>query len=111
MLLHRRKIAIVMQQRAATLDAKRADDDVVRLADRYSHISETTIVPRGARREIGVEERHDFEAAQAAFDARRVKVVPRALKNFEQNEIADKDRLRGHRNFEFHSRRRQEPRR
>ena len=101
MFLHGGKIAVVMQQRTAPLDAKRADDDVVRLADRYSHISETTIVPRRARCEIGVEQRHNFEPAQAAFDARRVKVVARALKNFEQNEIADKDRLRDHRSFEF----------
>jgi hypothetical protein len=36
MLLHRRKVAIVMQQRTASLDAKGANDDVVRLADRDS---------------------------------------------------------------------------
>ena len=63
-----------------------------------------TIVSRGARREIAVEEGHDLEAAQTALDARRVKLVPRALKNFEQNEIADKDRLGCHRGSEFRGR-------
>src|SRR5580704_15249909 len=101
MLLHGHKIAIVVQQRAAAFNAKRADNDVVRFADRYSHIPETTIVPRGARGEIGVEERHDLEAAQAALDTRRGKLIASALKNFKQNEIANKDRLEGHRSFEF----------
>jgi hypothetical protein len=111
MLLHGHKIAIVVQQRAAAFNAKRADNDVVRFADRYSHIPETTIVPRGARGEIGVEERHDLEAAQAALDTRRGKLIASALKNFKQNEIANKDRLEGHRSFEFRGRRRQSPRR
>src|ERR1700722_5305631 len=109
MLLHSHKITIVVQQRASALNAKRADNDVVRFADRYSHIPETTIVPRGPRGEIVVEERHDLEAPQAAFDARRVRLVASALKNFKQNEVANKDRLEGHRSFKFRGRRRQRP--
>ena len=42
-----------------------------------------TIVSRGAWREIAVEKRHDLEPAQTALDACRVKLIPRALKNFE----------------------------
>ena len=107
MLLHGHKIAIVVQQRASAFNAKRADNDVVRFADRYSHIPEATIVPRGARGEIGVEERHDLEAAQAALDTRRGKLIASALKNLKQNEVANKDRFGRHRSFEFRGRRRQ----
>jgi hypothetical protein len=104
MLPHRREIAIVMQKRAAAFDAKGADDDVIRFADRYALISQRAIVSRDARREITVEKGYDLEAAQTALDARRVKFIPRALKNFEQNEIADKDQLICHRGPEFRGR-------
>src|SRR6516162_7796632 len=109
MLLHRRKIAVVVQQRTATFDAKRADDDVGGLADRYAHVSQPAIVPGGARREIGVQERHHIEAAQAPFDARRVKFVAGALKNFKQDEVADKDPFAAGGSLELGGSRRQQP--
>jgi hypothetical protein len=39
------------------LDAKRADDDVGSFADRDAEFSQLSIVPRGARSQIGVQER------------------------------------------------------
>ena len=52
---------------------------------------------------------HDLEAAQAAFDTRRMQLIASALKNFKQDEVANKDRLGSHRSFEFRGRRRQRP--
>ncbi len=46
-------------------------------------------------------QRHNLEVAQAAFYACRVSFVPRALKDFEQNVIADQDRLATNRCFEL----------
>ena len=71
MLFHGHKIAIVVQQCAAAFNAKRADNDVVRLVDLYAHISQPAIVPRRARGKVCDEERHDLEAAQGALDVRR----------------------------------------
>ena len=104
MLLHRSKIAVVMQQGAATLDAKRRDDDVRGLANRDAEVSQLAIIPGGSWGEIGVEKRHEIEAAQAAFDARRMSFVPGALKDFEQNEVADQYRLAAGRSFELDGR-------
>ena len=83
MLLHRHEVAIVVQKRAAAFDAEGADDDVIRFADRYALISQRPIVSRCARREIAVKKRYDLEPAQTTLNARRVKLIPRALKNFE----------------------------
>ena len=101
MLLHERKIAVVVQQRAAMLDAKRADDDVRGLPDRYAEFPQFTTVPGGARGQIGIEERHERKPAQFEFDARRMGLVPSALKNFEQDEIADQDWFASGRRFQF----------
>ena len=48
MLLHWSEIAIIVQQRVATLDAKGADDDVGRFPDRDARFSQLAIVPGGA---------------------------------------------------------------
>src|SRR5271154_4957994 len=83
------------------LDAKRADNDIVRLAYGYAHISQPAIISGGARGEIGVEKRHDIETAQTTFDARGMRLVPSPLKNLEQNQVADKDRFAASRSFEL----------
>ena len=78
MLLHRRKITVVVQQCAPAFDAKRADDDVGGFADRYTQVPQLGIIPCGARGEVAIEKRHDIEPAQHAFGARRRGLV-RAL--------------------------------
>src|SRR4051812_4225120 len=108
MRLHGFEIAVVVKQRAAALDAECANDDIVRLADRYPHISKTPVIPGDARREIGIEKRHDVELAQSTLDARRVRFVSRALKNFHEDEVADKYWRRDHRGFEFRGRQRRQ---
>jgi hypothetical protein len=55
MLLHRREVAVVVQQRVAVFNAERADDDVRGLADRYAQVSQLAIIAGGVRGEIGVE--------------------------------------------------------
>ena len=82
-------------------DAKRANDDVRSLADRDAEAPQLAIIPGGSWGEIGVEKRHDIEAAQPTFDARRMSFVSGSLKNFEQNEIADKNRFAVGRSFEL----------
>ncbi len=101
MLLHRRKIAVIVQQGAATFDAKRSDDDVRCLPDRYAEVSQVAIIASGQRGQFVVEERHKGKLAQSPFDPRRMGLVPGALKNLEQNEIADQDRFASDSSFEF----------
>ena len=60
MLLHRRKISVVMQQPMAVLDAERADDEVCCFADRNAQFSQRAVIPGGARGEIGIQQRHDI---------------------------------------------------
>ena len=67
-------------------------------------VPQLAIIPGGSRSEIGVEEGHDLEAAQAAFDARRMSFIAGSLKDFEQNEIADQDRFAAGRSFELRGR-------
>jgi hypothetical protein len=47
MRLHRRKIAVIVQQRMAPFDAEGADDDVGGLADRDAQFSQLAIVAGG----------------------------------------------------------------
>ena len=49
MLLHRRKIAVIVQQRVAMFDAKGADDNVGCFPDRDAQFSQLAIVPGGTR--------------------------------------------------------------
>ena len=72
MLLHRRKIPVVMEQRVATLDAQRADDEVRGLADPDAEISQLAILPRGTRREIDIQQRHEDILPQPPSDVRRI---------------------------------------
>ena len=55
MLLHRREIAVIVQQGVAMFDAEGADDDVGRLADRDAQFSQLAIIPGSARREISIQ--------------------------------------------------------
>src|SRR5260370_41583289 len=93
MFLHRREIAVIVQQRMAILDAEGTNDNVGRLANRDAQISQLAIVPGGARGKGGIQERHESISAQSAFNARRMGLVPCALKDLEQDEIADQKRF------------------
>ena len=106
MFLHRREIMVIMQQRAAMLDAEGADDDVGRLADREAQRSQFAIIPGGAAREITVEKWHERISTQSALDALGMSLVPRALKDLEQDEIADQERFSTGGGFQFGDRRR-----
>jgi len=106
MFFHREKIAVVMQQRVAIFDAERADGNVGGFADRDADLPQLTIIPRGARDQVGVQERYDGKLAQAAFNARGMSLIPGALKNFEKNEITNQKRLVGGRFSQFDRRRR-----
>src|SRR5258708_7946086 len=65
MLLHRREIAVIVQQRVAMLDAEGPDNDIGRLADRDAQLSQLAIVSGSARGKIGIEERHESIPAQS----------------------------------------------
>jgi len=106
MLLHRRKIAVIVQQRMATFDAEGADDDVGGLADCDAQFSQLAIVAGGTRGQVGVQERDESITAQSAFNARRVGLVPSALKDFEQDEITDQEWFPRGCGFEFRGRQR-----
>ena len=83
------------------LDAEGADDDVGRLANRDAQISQLAIVPGGARGKGGIQERHESISAQSAFNARRMGLVPCALKDLEQDEIANQERFPTGSGFQF----------
>ena len=53
MLLHERKISVVMQQPMVVLDAECADDEVCSLANRNAQISQRAVIPSDSRREVG----------------------------------------------------------
>jgi hypothetical protein len=63
MLLHRREISVVMQQRVSVFEAESADDDADGLADRDAQFSQLAAVPSGER-----PDRHSAEA-QSHIDA------------------------------------------
>ncbi len=83
------------------LDAERADDDVGCLADRDASLSQLAIIAGGARGKIGIQKRHESIVAQSAFEARGMGLVPRALKDLEQNEIADQEGFTAGGGFQF----------
>jgi hypothetical protein len=84
--LHRCEIAVIMQQGMAMLDAKGADNDIGRLADRDAQRSQLAIIPSDARRKIAIEKRYKRIPAQAALDALSMGFVPGALKDLDQDE-------------------------
>src|ERR1700734_1523791 len=93
MLLHERKISVVMEQPMVVLDAECADDEVCCLANRNAQISQRAVLPSDWRREVGLQKRHDDILAQSLFDASGMGFVPSALENFEQDEVADQKRF------------------
>jgi len=105
MLLHRRKIAIIVQQRMPTFDAEGPDDDICGLADREAELPQLAIVAGGSGGEIGVQKWHESISTQFAFNARGVSVVTSALQNLEQDEVTDQERLSRGRCFQLGRRR------
>ena len=59
MLLHGSKISVIVQQRVAMFDAKRADDDVGCLPDRDAQFSQLAVISGGARGKMGIKERYN----------------------------------------------------
>ena len=68
--------------------------------------SQLAIVPGGASGKIGIQKRHESIPTQFAFDPRSMRLIPGALKNFEQDEIADQKRFATGSGLEFGSCRR-----
>ena len=106
MRLHRRKIAVIVEQRVAVFDTKGTDDNVGGLADRDAEFSQFAIIPGGARGQIGIQKRHESILAQPVFDALRMGLVPSAQKDFEQDKIADQEQFTCSRSFQFGCRQR-----
>lgn len=98
---HRLKIAIVVQQGVTVLDAKSADDDIGRLADCDAASSQLTIIAGGARGQINVQEGHEHILAECALDPSRMSVVASALEDFEQDKVADQQRLPASESFQL----------
>ena len=91
-LFDRRKVAVVVEQRMAMLDAEGADDDVSGLTNRNAQFSQFAIVAGGAWGEIGTQHRDERVTTQTALDARGMRFVPGALQDFEQDQITDQQR-------------------
>ncbi len=89
MFLHRTEIPVVVQQQVAVLDTESADNDIGRFADRNAQFSQLVIVPGGAKGKIGAEKRHESILAKSAFDLRGMRLISGALKNLQQDEVAD----------------------
>ena len=101
MLLHRREVAIFMQESVPMHDAVRADDDVGGLAHGDAPISQPAVIAGGARGKVGIEKRDEVILTQIALDARGVGVVPGTLEYFKQDEVADEQRLPAGRGLEL----------
>ncbi|MGH7100255.1 MAG: hypothetical protein ACREE4_21770 [Stellaceae bacterium] len=93
MLLHRYKIAVIVQQRVAMFDAKGADDNVGCVPDRNPQFSQRAVISGRAGGQIGIKKRHPPVLAQRAFNAPGVGVVPSALEHFEQDKITNQERF------------------
>lgn len=109
MLLHRYKIAVIVQQHMAMFDAKGADDNVGCFPDRDAQFSQLAVISGDTRGQIGIQKRHNRELAQSTFNARGMGVVPGALKDFEQDEITNQERLSCNGFLQFVGRRRAMP--
>jgi hypothetical protein len=101
MLFHGQEITIIVQQSVAMLDAKSADDDVGGLADRDAQTAQPALISGGPGSEMVVQKRHDRILAQGTFDARGLGLVAHALKDFQQDEIADQQGLPRRGNFQL----------
>ncbi len=90
---HRFEIAIVMQERMATLDAEGPDQDIDRFAHRHALAAQEAIVGRRADGQIGAGQRNEIKSAHRLLDLIRLAVRPQPLKNLAKDEIADKQAL------------------
>jgi hypothetical protein len=66
MLLHRRKITVIVEQDVLMPDAERADDSVGRFANRNASASQSAIVAGSAGSEVRTQELHKIIAAGQA---------------------------------------------
>jgi hypothetical protein len=101
MTLHGRKVTVIVEQGMTMLDAEGPDDEIGGLADRNTQFPQLAIVPCGVGGQFSVQELHDSIRTQSAFDAQGVSLIPGALENFEQDEIADQQWFPHCRGFQF----------
>src|SRR5579884_590291 len=87
--LHRREIAIVVQQRMSSFDAEGGDDEIDRLADRYAFAAQKSVIRGGLDRQFGIEQRDCPEAPQDALDELCFALDPQSLQHLAENQIAD----------------------
>ena len=85
-------------------DAEGPDDEIGGLADRNTQFPQLAVVAGGVRGQFSVQELHNSIRTQSAFDAQSVSLIPGPLENFEQDEIADQERLSHCRCFQFDGR-------
>ncbi len=104
MLLHRDEIAVVMQQSVSMFDAESADDEVGGLANGNAQFSQLAIISSSERGQVGSQQRYKQILTQSAFNTRGMGPVPSALENFEQDNVADQERLACRRFRQFGSR-------
>ena len=90
----RHEIPIIVKQGMSTFDAESGNDQVVGLADGYPKRAQLTKIPCRLRSEIAIEKWDDPKLAQASFKADCMKFVTCALKNLEQNDVADQNLAR-----------------
>ncbi len=88
---HRIEIAVIVQQRMAVLDAKRANDQVNGLADRDALSPQGTIIVCRLDRDFRVEHPDNIEVVQLAGDPLSMSLVPCALQDLKQHNIADQE--------------------
>ncbi len=88
---HSVEVAVGVQQDVVVLKAKRANDDIDRLANRHPTFAQQPIISRRASRELLVQHPHNRKATQPLLKLVRARIIPRALKNFEEHDIADQN--------------------
>jgi hypothetical protein len=94
MMDHRLEIPVSMKQDMTVNDAKRADDQVDRLAYADSVLTHQAKIAGGLNRQLRIEHRFDTELTQVLLDRGGMAFVARALQHLEQNQIADDNILR-----------------
>lgn len=87
------EVPIVVQQGVALVDAESADDQVHGLAHGNPAGAQGPVIrcrPRGA---IGVQQGHDFEAAERALDPGSLGIATQALQHLQQDQVTDQDQF------------------
>jgi hypothetical protein len=86
--LHRSEIPIAMQQRVDPLDAKGANDQINRSADRISSAAQEPIIRRGFSLAPARDPRAKLIQIRARlFDRPRLRVVAQARQNLTEDEV------------------------